>query len=67
MECNIGMRLTWTPDYFKWDTAKEVEVTKTYPRGYAALSNGFIVDRHGEAEWHGKIAGRVNERRNDQV
>lgn len=59
MEYTVGQVLKWTPVYFKWDEKKEVTVQKTYPRGKALLSNGFIVDEDGIAEWHRHVAGKV--------
>ena len=51
--------LEWTPDYFKWDVMADVTVAKLYTRGKALLSNGFIDDEDGIAEWHRRVAGRV--------
>lgn len=59
MEYIVGQVLKWTPVYFKWDKEKDVTVQKTYPRGKALLSNGFIVDEDGIAEWHRHVAGKV--------
>lgn len=59
MEFSLGQTLRWKPIYFKWDDPAEVTVTKLYPRGYALLSNGRIVDEDGLADWHGRIAGKV--------
>ena len=60
MNYQVGQKLVWKPDYFKWDKERVVEVVKTYPRGYAGLSNGFIVDEDGYCDWHRKIAGTVS-------
>ena len=56
-----GLQLLWKPIWFKWDVEQAVIVTKLYPRGYALLSNGMIVDSDGFAEWHGRTAGNVVE------
>ena len=54
-----GLQLLWKPIWFRWDVEREVTVVKTYRRGYALLSNDVIVDEDGFAEWHGRIAGKV--------
>ena len=51
----------WKPIHFKWDKPREVVVSKVYPRGYAMLSNGFIVDEDGMVDWRGYVAGKVTE------
>jgi hypothetical protein len=61
MEYTVGQALKWTPVYFRWDEPKDVTVVKVYPRGYALLSNNRIVDDDGLADWHGRIAGKVEE------
>jgi hypothetical protein len=56
----VGMKLKWTPLYFKWDTPAEVTVTHVYRDGSALLSNQKMVDREGLNEWHRKLGGRVD-------
>lgn len=61
MEYALGQELQWIPGYFKWDVPAPVTVIRVYPRGYALLSNNKIVDDDGLADWHGRIAGKVEE------
>ena len=49
MEYRLGDTLKWVPMFWKWDVVAPVEVVRLYRRGQALLSNGVIVDAHGEA------------------
>lgn len=53
--------LRWTPRHWRWDTERDVEVVKVYPRGFALMSNGVICDRDGVATIYkaGKEVGMV--------
>ena len=49
IEYKEGMLVSWIPMYWRWDTPKLLTVRRLYGRGEALLSNGVIVDRHGES------------------
>lgn len=63
MEYTVGQRLSWIPEYWKWDERKDVFVKKLYPNNRALLSNGVIVDKDGLAMIYGsgKFVGKVVE------
>ena len=49
--------------WWRWDSERDVDVVKVYPRGQALLSNNVIVDADGFAQIYGngRIVGRAQE------
>ncbi len=56
MKYTVGEKFTWFRDN-NWEAPEVVEVTQIRPRGFAKLSNGWVVDDEGVAEGTARVQG----------